>query len=423
MSPRVDWPIFYLLTRIDVFRDGGGGVTVGGHNLMMFSDSYTTNQEGNASAPMTSFNANTFAYATVSNTQSSHSCHTDAFQTSSPSVLSDFGSNGLPVLEIALESNETYQGNGRYAVWPSQSMITFGSTAVGVVPVVINTNDPSAIVYQYNTLVQVTIGSSGPVATRLVPNLFSYTNEIPYGSFGILSGPDGYTYLFAADTTGLKAARVQNTLAALQNRNLYQYYNRGVWSSIMPAQNDAQSNIFNYTANYFGDIVGLYSGEMFFSPYHNTYVLVFMDGWVDGSFQVVYSTNGQLTGPWSSPSTIYCPAAASNTWNYAGHAYPAMDPTGKTLTLSYTYGNVWINVAKVTWCNGASSSCSDTSTTASKKRSVSEDLSYEQFMANNGPCRLKYPSGCNLVIDEVEWDSNTVLAAHINVPISEPLVV
>ena len=44
-----------------MYRDGGGGATVNGHNLMVFSDTYTTN--GGINGSEASFTANTFAYA------------------------------------------------------------------------------------------------------------------------------------------------------------------------------------------------------------------------------------------------------------------------------------------------------------------------------------------------------------------------
>jgi len=56
--------------------------------------------------------------------------------------------------------------------------------------------------------------SSNFTTTRLVPQLF-YASEILYGSFGLLNA-NGYTYLFAQDTTGIKMARV--TTAQLAKR-------------------------------------------------------------------------------------------------------------------------------------------------------------------------------------------------------------
>lgn len=216
----------------------------------------------------------------------------------------------------------------------------------------------------YTTLVQVETTPSGPIATRLVQALF-YVGEPQFGKFDMLKGPDGFTYLFASDQTGVKVARVTTSPAlAITDRRQYQYYNGRSWTSTMPALNDASANIFNFQVMPFaGVIVSIYSGEIFFSPYHNTYLIVFMDGFVDGTFRVAYSTNGQITGPWSSVTDLYQSARvpkASNQWNYAGHAYPGRDESGATLALSYTYDFNYINFATLTWCDPAVIGCSAT---------------------------------------------------------------
>lgn len=63
----------------------------------------------------------------------------------------------------------------------------------------------------YNTLVKITITGYGPVATRLVPQLF-YAGELQYGSFGMVRGIDGNIYMFAAVSSGsgdgIKVCRV-----------------------------------------------------------------------------------------------------------------------------------------------------------------------------------------------------------------------
>lgn len=329
----------------NMYRDGGGGITVAGVNLMTFSDTYTTN--GGLTGSWTSFVANTYSYAGTN--------------ASDATMMKSFGSGGKPNLAVSLLPNETFVGsNGRYCIWPSNSLIPYNvggqDVAVGVMPML--TNLVGGIMnLNYNTLVQVAMTATGPVTTRLVPALF-YATEIPYGSFGLLKGPDGYTYLFAEDTTGLKAARVQSLpAAAITKRTLYQYYNAGNWTKQMPAIGDTSSNIFNYSANYFGTIVGPASGEIFFSPYHNTYVIVFMNGFVDGTFLAAYSTTGAITGPWTKEQVIYQPPWPEASWNYAGHAYPGMDPSGSTLTLSYTYGGNFINIVKVTWCDPMDPTC------------------------------------------------------------------
>jgi hypothetical protein len=79
-----------------------------------------------------------------------------------------------------------------------------------------------------------------------------------------------------------------------------------------------------------------------------------MDGFVDGTFRIVYSLDGSfdgagLTSGWSTPQDLY-DTKAGDSYNYGGHAYPDYDPTSETLLLSYSYeGSAYIEFALVTW--------------------------------------------------------------------------
>jgi hypothetical protein len=65
----------------------------------------------------------------------------------------------------------------------------------------------------------------------------------------------------------------------------------------------------------------------------------------DGTFRLMYSTNGDIVGPWSTTAqdiyfTQSCPksnVACSVGYNYASHAYPDIDPTGKVCCLLSLY--------------------------------------------------------------------------------------
>ena len=322
----------------NTYRDGGGGVTINGFNLMVFSDTFTT--IGAFGATITSFEGNTFCYADT---------------TSVPTFLRDFGTTS-PQQQVGTFPNETVSG-GRYVVWPSQNLITGtangASVAFGVMPVAINYQNGVSNT-AYNTLVQVTADATGPTATRIVQALF-YGNEIQYGTGGMYAAPDGWTYLFAYDSSGVKAARVSSTGLAIADRSQYQYYTSGSWCASMPSPDNTAANIYSWSANYFGTNVGPASGEIFFSKYHNTLLFIFFDGFVDGFFRVAYSLDGTLTN-WSQPSDLYQSAqvpASYQSWNYAAHVYPGMDTSGNTFTMTYTYGGNYINRVKTSWCDPA----------------------------------------------------------------------
>ena len=86
------------------------------------------------------------------------------------------------------------------------------------------------------------------------------------------------------------------------------------------------------------------SGDIFFSPYLGTYLAVYFLGIADSTFRYRYAlpdANGQvsLVGKWSEDYVLYDSSEVKNGgygFNYAGHAYPHYDPSGKTLILSCT---------------------------------------------------------------------------------------
>lgn len=90
-------------------------------------------------------------------------------------------------------------------------------------------------------------------------------------------------------------------------------------------------------------------GDIFYSAYHGTLLAVFTDAYIDGTFYISYSKSGTIVGPWSEPSIFYQTPNPSSNFNYAGHAYPGFDLSGKTLLLSYTFGGLWTRFVRVTW--------------------------------------------------------------------------
>jgi hypothetical protein len=93
---------------------------------------------------------------------------------------------------------------------------------------------------------------------------------------------------------------------------------------------------------------------MFWSPYYNTWIAVFNDSFApDNTFRLMYSTNGQIVGPWSTVAqSIYtssgCTTSGCGTgYNYASHAYPDIDPTGKVRTISIVIGKTLLTRSRL----------------------------------------------------------------------------
>ncbi|MCJ1241857.1 hypothetical protein MMC14_009863 [Varicellaria rhodocarpa] len=325
----------------NVYRDGGGGGLVNGKNIIVYSDTSTTS--GGPSASLRYFTSNSIAY---SNTQN-------------PTSLTDFGSNGAPNLGVPFQPNESAfttanwnTKHERIAIWPGSSLITpaYQTTAIGFYPI-LTVNGSGYTNLLYTSVVAVTVSSTGPMVERTVPQLF-YAGEIIYGGFSAaVSNIDGNILLFAAAGNGVKVARVAPT--EYTDRTQYTYWTGTNWSQTPPSADSTTANIFSVPVcslsgdcNYFS--AGGSSGDIFYSPYFKTWLAVYFDGFPDNTFRFRYSLDGQVTGAWSDQMDLY-ETVQGNTFNYAGHAYPGYDQTGKTLLLSWTYEGEHTKMAQVTF--------------------------------------------------------------------------
>ena len=149
-----------------VGRDGGGGGHINGFNLIVFSDTETLNSNNQ----VIDFKSNSVAYSNAT----------------TPTSLTDFGSNGVPDLGIPFLANESAwadannQIGSRLAIWPGSSITPMPDGVSGVA--VYNVTElswnyiPTPL---YNTMVKYTPNSSGPQAVRIVPQLFYVTRISP----------------------------------------------------------------------------------------------------------------------------------------------------------------------------------------------------------------------------------------------------
>lgn len=185
----------------NIFRDGGGGGRVNGEDVLIFSDGiYTTDGD----TPDTKNPHENWANFT------SNSIARSNWDGKGVTSLQDFGTavkgpnQQIPYFYSNGENDENC------AVWPNQGIATLCGGVCGVsFPVVVDRTEIAANRNGdlYNTGIEITLTSSGPVVRRPTQALFN-ANEPLFGSFGTLVGNDGYFYLFATGKIGLKMARV-----------------------------------------------------------------------------------------------------------------------------------------------------------------------------------------------------------------------
>lgn len=137
------------------------------------------------------------------------------------------------------------------------------------------------------------------------------------------------------------------------NRLEYKYWTGSDWTGFIPDPNDTRSHLFEFNGPF---NTGPSAGDIYFSAHHNTWVCIFMDGFVDGVFRISYALDGSnLTGRWSTPVDLWdsntsgVSQANKDVWSYSPHAHHAYDPTGRTVLLSYSRGAAYIAMALVTW--------------------------------------------------------------------------
>lgn len=198
--------------------------------------------------------------------------------------------------------NNLHNGVSRYAVWPESGLIPLNPTT----SLSVRKNSLLAIplhqliILQYAplefsnitggvltiksigmTLSTVTFPTTaGPVANRIVPRLFP-VGSIEWGGIGGVrsygsSGVDGgYVYLFGKVTAGLLLAKAPADSVA--DVTAYQYYYPGVgWNSTMPVK----SKLSGTSCFYNGSFSAV---DVFYSPRHLTFIMVYMNNYVDNT--------------------------------------------------------------------------------------------------------------------------------------------
>ncbi|KAI9873139.1 MAG: hypothetical protein M1830_000789 [Pleopsidium flavum] len=296
-----------------ISRDGGKGGYLNGQHLFVFCD--------------------TGAY-----TATTGYSHGDFLGFVSSSVAVDTGMNGLsrkaltlqdgigqwsdnvgrmrgfsPLTEGEQSYNLAMQGKGmRYAIWPESSLIPLDATnAIIYAPIVYdNVNMATkAAVFTYTgaTLLAVTAGGSGgPVATRTVDKLFNQ-DEVEWGCIGGIrswgnsgiGGTDGKVYIFGKVQGGLLLARTRHGNVADRNSPLrgadgawqYEYWTGNGWTHEIQS---ASSTAYFISGN-FMDV------DVFYSPRHLTFVIVYMNTYADNTFYFRYLNADHAILPPSAP--------------------------------------------------------------------------------------------------------------------------
>ncbi|KAK9479175.1 hypothetical protein V1514DRAFT_278893 [Lipomyces japonicus] len=163
-------------------------------------------------------------------------------------------------------------------------------------------------------------------------------DSFAYGGFSSIV-VNSVIYLYALDVKhgrhDIHVAQVPRSSYA--DKSTWQYWDNGLqeWKSTEPNGSERQEDKAVITNS-----LPFSSGSVFFSEYHNSYLLVFFSFWADSKFYALSAPSP--LGPWNvSNSVIYHTKPGENGYNYGGQASPLFtssdEPIGKKLVLSYTY--------------------------------------------------------------------------------------
>ncbi|KAI4207279.1 MAG: hypothetical protein LQ346_000647 [Caloplaca aetnensis] len=345
-----------------VSRDGGYSVLLDNRIIWLFDDTECLDLSGK----QLSFVSNTAAYAKDPN---KNLCMLQDFGVEAVgrekksgetdyAILADktVGTGGwIDFSDDELYFNKERKGQERVAIWPGTSPTPYSlSKALLFAPLVYVDSKPQNPSKQYQargmTLIGVSTSSNGPVAKRQ-GDLIIWGTEVAYGGFSSLLG---YTstanpqdldkrdiYLFGITGAGLQLARARAEV--LTDFSKYRFWDPVRLEFInTPPRLDEK----DYRKIY---LPGSFTyGSIYFSPYFNTFIMVYFNKFVDSTFRIRYldlnnpvgddpfwpkrGKHGQGIAPediealvkyaWSPEQELYRSPPGKGGFNYAGMAHP-----------------------------------------------------------------------------------------------------
>ena len=226
---------------------------------------------------------------------------------------------------------------------PGSSPTSFSPTqALLFAPLVYVDSKPKDPSKQYlgrgMTLITIAALESGPVATRQ-GDLIIPGDEVQFGGFATLIGftdegpesDDRDVYMVGIADHGLQMARVG--INDIRDWSKYKFYDRNpenmTFKDVRPKRNETDM----YKIYFPGEWTGFTSGNIFYSPYFKTFVMIYFNSMADSTFYMRYlELNGDLIVPefvaalvlysWSREHKIWTSPTKQGGYNYAGTAHP-----------------------------------------------------------------------------------------------------
>ncbi|KAK9458405.1 hypothetical protein V1511DRAFT_523736 [Dipodascopsis uninucleata] len=317
-----DWSFAY-----NIYRDGGGSCSLSNTTFWFFDDTSVYDGRGN----LIGFASNSLA---VAETYS----HPGWLKDITATKPGDF-SPAIPF--TSAESSVAGSPSKRYALWTYTNCIPVSSTkAVHFWLVNKYSSKSSASTFGNTAAVYQLDPTSNTLSITRNSQLSFNSSTYAYGSFAN-TVVNGVAYLYAVDN--LYGGRYDIHVASVpvvyaDDPTKYQYWDNGAqkWSSTVPIPTARRTSAAVISNSY-----TFSTGTIYYSTYHNSYIMLYMSNWADSAFRVLYAPSP--LGPWvKSNKVVYQGIPGPKGYNYGGIAHPNYYQTGNNvqgqkLMLHYSY--------------------------------------------------------------------------------------
>ncbi|KAK9447099.1 uncharacterized protein V1518DRAFT_422206 [Limtongia smithiae] len=313
--------------RYTIYRDGGGSCSLSNLTFWFFCDTTVYDEDGSFAG----FVSNSVA---VANAYPHAGSLTDI--TNTP----DTGAHpAIPYTDAEAEVSDS--ASTRYAIWTYTNCVVLSDTKAAHFWNVVKFSsvDSSASVGTTMAIYDLDLDNSTISVTRQ-DQITYVTTQYAYGSFANVV-VDDVAYLYAID--GLYSEKedihvAKAPLATFEDTSTWTFYDNSTssWSSGMPAPTSR-----NRAGAVINSNMPFSSGNIYYSVYHQQYLLIFFNNYIDSTFRVL--TAPSPVGPWTNDNKVLYKTRTGASYNYGAQSTPIYYQSsesavaGKSIMLAYSY--------------------------------------------------------------------------------------
>ncbi|KAK9327639.1 hypothetical protein V1520DRAFT_299032, partial [Lipomyces starkeyi] len=311
-----------------LYRDGGGSCPIANRTLFFFCDTLAYQETGGTFVGATS---NSVSLAT---------------NFSLPNILMDVSCTPATGINPAIpftsaEAVLAGHPSSRYALWTFTNCVPTGDNSSVHFWEVVKFTSTLSYYTKGNTMAQYSLNttSNNFTVTRASQITFAPPTYM-YGTFANVV-VDGVAYLYGLDISYSRndVHLAMAPVSTITDLSTWEYYNASsqTWNSTMPVPTQREQS-----AAVIQNSIPFSTGTIFFSEYHNAFLLVFFDNYADSKYQVLSAPSP--VGPWTTTNkVIWALTPGPGGFSYGGLAhsfyYTNDGPAGKSLMLHYSYRN------------------------------------------------------------------------------------